>query len=159
MCKIIKKKVRIEKSRFGKGLFADETILSKSVILCFTGEFVTFQDTLQMGESECYPVQIDDNKYIDLGEPAKFINHSCTPNCGLNERLELIAITTIKHGEELFWDYSTSMLERGWKMQCGCGEPHCRQVIQDFDFLPNSIQEKYIAINIVQPYILKNLYD
>ena len=60
-------------------------------------------------------------------------------------------------GEELFWDYSTSMLERHWTMICNCGNQNCRKIITDFDLLPNALQGEYIKMNIVLPFILNEL--
>ena len=65
----------------------------------------------------------------------------------------MFALTKIKAGEELFWDYSTSMLERRWTMQCECNEKNCRKKITDFDLLPTELQLKYLQMNIVLPFI------
>jgi hypothetical protein len=68
-------------------------------------------------------------------------------------KLELFALKKIKAGEEMFWDYSTSMLERHWTMECSCREKNCRKVLADFDLLPKHVQEKYLTLNIAFPFI------
>ena len=65
----------------------------------------------------------------------------------------MFALKKIKAGEELLWDYSTSMLERHWTMECACGENTCRKIITDFDLLPTELQLKYLQVNIVLPFI------
>jgi len=43
-----------------------------------------------------------------------FFNHSCDPNAGLQidgQKVWLVAIKNITQGEEITWDYSTTMDE------------------------------------------------
>ncbi len=79
------------------------------------------------------------------------------PNCGINNRMHLISLDKIQEGQEVLWDYSTSMLERHWVMNCKCGHKNCRHVIEDFDLLPLFFQTKYTEMGIVMPYIPKVL--
>lgn len=81
------------------------------------------------------------------------------PNCGINETMNLIALGEIRKGDELLWDYSTSMLERHWVMKCKCGSINCRSIITDFDLIPEFLQKEYIDAGIVMPYILEVLYS
>jgi hypothetical protein len=71
--------------------------------------------------------------------------------------MEFYTLRDIKSGEELLWDYSTSMLERHWTMNCHCGSPLCRKVVQDFDLLPKGTQNKYLQHKIVLPFIMEML--
>jgi len=50
------------------------------------------------------------------------LNHSCEPNTGFagNDPV-LYALRDIAAGEELAWDYSTSISEKGWSLACLCG--------------------------------------
>lgn len=145
--------IKIGKSKFGKGLFANREFKVGKVLFTFTGEIIHFTDTISLGDKESYPIQIDKSKYLNPDEPWCFINHSCDPNCGINSNLELVAIKDIKVGDEIYFDYSTSMLERHWQMECLCEAPNCRQVVKDFDLLPQEIQRKYLSLNIVQLFI------
>ena len=144
-------------SNFGKGLFVVKDIPPHTHICFIKGKHLSFKETLLLGERESHCIQIGSNDYILCKSPFLYTNHSCNPNCGINSNLELISIKTICAGEELFWDYSTSMLERHWTMKCKCGSENCRKIIQDFDLLPSALQEKYIKLNIVLPFILEEL--
>lgn len=146
-------------SRFGKGLLANECIKRNSLITKITGRPMQFNEAVLLGDKESYPFQINLFEYIapKQNEIWQYINHSCNPNCGVNENLEIIALRNIKKGEELFYDYSTCMLERHWTMQCQCSSKNCRQSISDFDSLPLSKQKKYIQLGIVQKFIKKFL--
>lgn len=145
--------IEIGNSRFGKGLFAKKD-MKAGIFLCKVhGCGLSFEETIALKERESHSLQIDFDKYILCDPPFLYSNHSCNPNCGINHHFELFTLKDIKKGEELFWDYSTSMLERHWTMKCGCGEENCRTVITDFDLLPKHVQERYLQLNIVLPFI------
>lgn len=80
---------------------------------------------------------VDDKIVIDAtreGNSARFINHSCTPNCEANEENGHIFIETIKSiapGEELTYDYNLVLEERHTPAvkrahACFCGTRNCR---------------------------------
>src|SRR5438270_4914339 len=110
----------IRESKFGKGLFTRENLAANTILCTVTGPVLTFQQTVELDERESHCLQIGNDKYLLCDPPFLYSNHSCEPNCGLNEQLQLFALRDLKKGEELFWDYSTSMLERHWTMQCAC---------------------------------------
>lgn len=68
------------------------------------------------------------------GNEARWINHSCAPNCEAIEeghRVFIYALRALTRGEELFYDYGlevdeprTRKLEREYK--CHCGSSACR---------------------------------
>lgn len=148
--------IEIKDSKFGKGLFAKRDIEPGEVLSKVSGnekELNLYQTTL-LGEKESHAIQIDFDKYLLCEPPFLYSNHSCNPNCGVNQKLGLFALKKIKAGEELLWDYSTSMLERHWTMKCSCGEKNCRKIITDFDLLPKYLQRKYLDLNIVLPFIV-----
>jgi SET domain-containing protein len=146
--------MEIKESRFGKGLFAKKKITAGTVLCSIPlGKELNFDKSVQLKDKESHALQIDFDRYILCVPPFLYSNHSCNPNCGINPAFEMIALRDIRAGEELFWDYSTSMLERHWTMKCACGEKNCRKNITDFDLLPQKIQSKYLELNIVFPFI------
>lgn len=150
--------ITVGKSYFGKGLFATSNIAAGTVLIKIKGTKLKFRQTTILGNKESYPLQIETDEYI-LCDPFTFCNHSCVPNCGINADLEFYALRKIKKGEELAWDYSTSMLERHWEMRCKCGSVSCRKIIKDFDKLPQKIQYRYLNMEIVLPYIVRFLKE
>lgn len=150
--------ITIGTSNFGKGLFATSDISAGTVVIPIKGKKLKFRQTTILGNKESYPLQTDVDEYV-LSDPFAFCNHSCEPNCGLNADLELYALRDIKKGEELYWDYSTSMLERHWEMPCHCGSVKCRKLIRDFDKLPQEIQFRYLNMGIVLPYIVRYINE
>jgi len=145
---------KIDRSRFGKGLFATRHISKGTVITKLRmGPKFHFQDTLQLGNKESHSLQVGPEEYIMCPNPFLYSNHSCDPNGGLNMKMEMIALRDIFPGEEICWDYSTSMMERSWEMTCHCGSSLCRGVVRDFDLMPVHTQSKYLQLQIVLPYI------
>lgn len=152
--------IEIKESKLGKGLFAKKHIVPGTIIckVSWKEKELNFADTLLLMEKESHAVQTDFDKYLLCEPPFLYSNHSCNPNCAVNANLEMFAIKNINAGQELLWDYSTSMLERHWTMQCSCGEKNCRGIITDFDLLPKILQEKYLQLNIVLPFIVHYIH-
>ena len=146
-------------SKFEKGLFAKMDIFKGGLITKIVGRKIEFDEAVLLDEKESYPFQIGLTEYIAPGEGTLWrnINHSCDPNCGVNQKLELIALRDIAKGEELFFDYSTSMLERHWTMECHCRSENCRHIISDFDSLLPDRQKYYLELGVVQKFITNYL--
>ena len=159
MLKTITHKLTIGDSKFGKGIFTNVRIAKGAEIFTFTGNPLSFDDAVKLGDDQCYALQVERFKYIMLETPFGYVNHSCDPNCGLKDSTKLIAIKNIDVGEELFYDYSTTMLERHWTMQCDCKSPNCRKIVDDFDKLSIATKEYYLSLNVVPAFIIKSLHD
>jgi len=80
---------------------------------------------------------IDDAVVIDAavnGNDARWINHSCDPNCDAvieDARIWIESIREIAVGEELAYDYAFTLPERHTpaarrRYPCHCGAAHCR---------------------------------
>ena len=67
----------------------------------------------------------------DGSSPDDRINHSCDPNLGFTHGDPVLyALRDIAPGEEVAWDYSTSLTDPGWFLECACGAPNCRAVVR-----------------------------
>lgn len=141
----------------GKGIFATMPIKRGKCVLLFSGVTLTFNESLELGDDQCYSLQVDANEYLHLDGLGRYVNHSCEPNCGIKDGPMLVALRDISAGEEITFDYSTTMLERCWEMACECGSPSCRGVVRDFDLIPVSTQIQYINKEIVSRFILELL--
>ncbi|OHD64579.1 MAG: hypothetical protein A2176_08815 [Spirochaetes bacterium RBG_13_51_14] len=146
----------------GKAVFADADIRKGGFICEFTGPTYTMDEYKKLHDpSNNHFLQIDDDRFMGPSHNADdLINHSCDPNCGLVYRdgiVKLIAIREIVKGEELSFDYSTTMDEDCWEMECLCGGHNCRKVVRDFKYLPPDVQKKYIALGVVMPFIVKKI--
>ncbi len=83
------------------------------------------------------------------------LNHSCSPNCYARGR-HIWALRDISPGEEITIDYSTTNVDKRWKMNCHCKSRNCRQVIRSIQSLPKGQFNKYKGR--MPPYIEKS-YD
>src|SRR5258708_38301695 len=85
-------------------------------------------DRLYEGALRTYLYGIGDGKTIIDGEGiAAYLNHSCDPNCEVDEikdRVWIFAIRDIAAGEELLWDYN--LYDDDDPAPCHCGSPKYR---------------------------------
>lgn len=100
--------------------------------------------------------QIDDNFFIvpTSREELKnqgVINHSCEPNVGFKNQIQLYAIRGIKAGEEIFVDYSFCESLYSNSFKCNCETKHCRKIITKNDWKIKRIQNKYFKY--FSPYL------
>lgn len=129
----------------GNGVFAARNIPKGTCIFEYKGEKISPDEA-----DERHPTNPDDpfhtfffaissGKVIDggvRGNDAKWINHSCAPNCEAQEnekgtRVYIVALRDIKRGEELFYDYGLVLdgrltKKRKLEYQCLCGNDNCR---------------------------------
>lgn len=89
------------------------------------------------GLGSSYLFRIDDEWVCDAtmtGGRARFINHSCDPNCYTKivavegqKRIGIYSKRRIAPGEELFYDYKFDFEEEEAKVPCMCGAKACRK--------------------------------
>lgn len=147
----------VDISRYGKGVFAKKKISRGERICRFYGPLLHLNDLPKErhGEADRY-VQIGKDLYFGpTGDFDDYINHSCDPNCGLvikGTKAYAIAVRDIAIGEELTWDYSTTLDEDAWEMECACGSLLCRRLVRGFKYLPENTKQKYLKLGIVPEY-------
>jgi len=80
------------------------------------------------GSSRTYLYGLEDGKTVIDGEGlGAYLNHSCDPNCEVDEikgRVWLFALRDIAAGEELVWDYN--LYDDEAPAPCYCGSQKCR---------------------------------
>ncbi len=118
-------KLRIGRAASGRGLFAEEPIRKGSCIIEYIGRPVS--EAEQKRDSGKYFFWTGRKTMIDGNIPAnkaRYINHSCAPNCeadGPSGRVFIWALTNIKAGEELAYDYGDEHFDRYIKPKgCRC---------------------------------------
>ncbi|HEX2604116.1 MAG TPA: SET domain-containing protein-lysine N-methyltransferase [Oxalicibacterium sp.] len=126
----------------GKGVFARRRIPAGSCIIEYRGERVAWSEAASRTEAHAalnftYFFSLNDGRVIDggrSGNDARFINHSCEPNCEALEhedgRVFIYALHDIARGEELSYDYALVYEERHTPavkraFACHCGAPGC----------------------------------
>ncbi|MBP7605347.1 MAG: SET domain-containing protein-lysine N-methyltransferase [Spirochaetes bacterium] len=148
----------------GRSVFAVRDFTAGSFIIEFGGERFSREEYMGLVVPENnHFLQIDRSVFLGPTATAdNFINHSCDPNCGFrvdDGRAYLFAIRPIRAGEEITFDYSTSMDEDFWEMNCRCGCAACRGRVRDFRHLPAETRERYMALGAVPGFILAGLAE
>jgi SET domain-containing protein len=128
----------------GRGVFATRTIRKGTTILEYRGERTSWEIARVRPDSDpdnphhTFIFELSDGSVIDAevrGNAARWINHSCAPNCDTYEddegRVYIEARRTIRAGEELTYDYQLSYDGRiGPRVlaayECQCGASTCR---------------------------------
>ena len=130
----------------GRGAFALRPIRRGTRIIEYTGEVISPEeadrryDDGSMGRHHTFLFSVSRRKVIDAGvdgNDARFINHSCAPNCEAvdeRSRIYIEAIRNIALGEELTYDYAyerDGTEDEKWEelYACKCGAPTCRGTI------------------------------
>ncbi len=115
----------------GTGVFARSDIAEGTKVVEYVGERLEREESLRRREDGNFFIfTVTDDFDIDGAvdwNPARFINHSCAPNCEAQEEDEhiwVIAFRDIKAGEELSFNYGYE-LEDYEDHVCRCGAPNC----------------------------------
>lgn len=127
----------------GKGVYARVDLKKGERLIEYKGEVITWKEALRRhphdpkDPNHTFYFHIDDKHVIDAkhgGNDARWINHSCAPNCESNVeegRVFIDAVRDIKAGEELFYDYGLVIdepltPELKAEYPCWCGSANCR---------------------------------
>ena len=127
----------------GKGVFAAALLRKGARVIEYKGKRISEAEADRKyddADPHTFLFLLDGAVVIDAtyqGNSARWINHSCDPNCEPieeNGRMFIDAIRDIRPGEELTYDYNlivderyTPALKRMYA--CGCGTRKCRGTI------------------------------
>ena len=130
----------------GRGVFARRPLREDETVCEYKGEIISeaevarrYPENMQ-GLNHTFIFGIAHDHNIDggaKGNIARWINHSCEPNCDTYEkdkRMFIRAIRDIRPGEELSYDYCIEAGERITKAvkarwPCWCGAKKCRGTV------------------------------
>jgi hypothetical protein len=144
------KNLRFSRSKIHKwGLFACEKIANGDAVIEYVGEKIRpsvadhrekiVYTNLPTHDGSSYFFRVDSD-VIDAtlkGNKARFINHSCNPNCiakvikhenGTNS-IVIYAKQTINEDEEITYDYKFPREETGEKILCRCKAINCQKYL------------------------------
>ena len=127
----------------GRGAFATQHIPAGTRLIEYAGERLTPAEAdarypdVPGERHHTYLFAIDDHVVVDAavnGNEARWINHSCDPNCDAvieDDRIWIETIRDVSPGEELAYDYAYVLPERHTpaakrRFPCRCGALRCR---------------------------------
>ena len=115
----------------GQGLFTAQAIKRGTRIIEYTGEKIPKAESdKRLAEGNNYIFQLNDRYDIDgkvLRNKARYINHSCNPNCTVQlttRTIWIVALRDITPGEELTYNYGYE-LDDTPAYPCTCGAETC----------------------------------
>ena len=120
----------------GRGVYATRAITKNTRIIDYAGERISNGESLRrerrhMRNGDIWCFKLTSRTVIDAGvggNLARFINHSCRPNCYVDIRDGVIwirAARNIQEGEELSYDYHT---DGEGLIPCLC-QPGCQRLL------------------------------
>lgn len=120
---------------YGLCLLATRDLDPDVVVARFEGDAVPYEE---IPEDEIpYVLNLENGRWLIPRTSARWANHSCDPNCKIDDQLGLVTIRPVAAGEEL--TYSYVLVDRGhydrnsenffwderWTFECRCGSPNC----------------------------------
>ena len=120
-----------------QGLFAAQNIAQGTRIIAYIGEKIARPESARrLAAGNAYIFHLNYRYAIDgetFENTARYINHSCDPNCEVektHDTLWIVALRDIKEGEELSYNYGYDL--RHYKDNpCNCGAKNCCGYILD----------------------------
>jgi SET domain-containing protein len=116
--------LQVKKSSAGLGLFTLVDLPKGQFVIEYVGNILTEEQAQKRGGK--YLFEISNRRTID-GTPrwntARYINHSCKPNCepwNMYGRIKIKTIKAIKAGEELTYNYGSHYFNDMLKGNCLC---------------------------------------
>jgi SET domain-containing protein len=143
-------KVKLKKKPgMGSALFAVDEIHKGEIIAEFDGDVYDDNSVWTKDKSD-HAIWIGEKVWRDSFGFARYINHSCDPNCGVKDLTKIVAMRNISSGEEITWDYEMTencstdpKSDYYWSMNCKCGSKDCRGTIGTYKNMPIKTREKY----------------
>jgi SET domain-containing protein len=144
----------------GRGVFAGRDIAKRTRIIEYRGKRIDWEEAQTLPDSDpgnpfhTFFFSLDDGRVIDAGQrgnAARWINHSCDPNCKTEEdedgRIFILAKRDIAAGEELAYDYRLRIDGKVTKKDrkayaCRCGAADCRGAMLDAKLLKKGRKKK-----------------
>src|ERR671937_1987643 len=127
---LMKIQVRVGPSRIaGQGLFAAQDMPQGTRIIQYVGEKISSRERARrLAAGNVYIFHLTYRYAIDgqtLDNTARYINHSCAPNCEVektSDTIWIVALRDIQAGEELSYNYGYDA--RNYQENpCHCGAP------------------------------------
>jgi uncharacterized protein len=143
----------------GKAVVARELIEPGEVIAVWSGRIVFAEELDNLSaEIRRHTVQVEEGLYLAslaADEPPDYINHACDPNAGLAGQITIVAMQTIRPGEEVTIDYAMCDGSPYDEFDCGCGSACCRGRVTGDDWRNPLLWERYGGH--FSPYLLRRI--
>lgn len=136
----LKLSVIVRESNTGKGVFAATALEGLTRVAQFAGPETPLSEVEP--DQLNYVLRASKDSYLTPVTDARFVNHSCEPNCFIDDDLFIVTRTGLAEGTELTISYNrvseTEANEWGnfwhpaWTFQCKCGSEKCYGLINQY---------------------------
>ena len=133
----------------GCGRFALKKFQKDNIVYRMGGFWIKKSDRTEILNTVGQDIVIyaDNGWYFEGGltpELCSTFNHSCEPNCYIEDFRIKRALKDIANGEELTVDYAAFIMHDDIILEnCDCGNSSCRGQIKGTDWLTHKLVEKY----------------
>jgi|ERR1041385_397159 SET domain-containing protein len=136
----------------GLGTFAAAPLRAGTLVIEYVGQKISKSEAVGRCEAgNTFIFELDEDWDIDgaVGwNPARFINHSCAPNCDaevIDGQIWIVARRDIAAGEELTFNYGYDWTDHR-EHPCHCGAPECVGYIVAEEFFPMIREQKELEM-------------
>ncbi len=140
----------------GTGVFARASIPAGARVIEYVGQRISKAESLVRCEaSNPYIFTLDETEDLDGNvewNPARFINHSCSPNCEAEldgGHIWIVARRCIQPGEEITFNYGYDLSDYR-DYPCRCGSPDCVGFIVAEEFFDHVRKQQEVRSTAVQ---------
>lgn len=133
---------RRSRGRVGECVVATRDLAPGSLVTRFEGPVVPWAQVPE--EEVVYVISFEPGRWLIPRSDARWLNHSCAPNCRFLDDGAVLTVRAVRAGEELTIPYDWADREavarhpehyfwdERWSFECRCGEPGCRGVIDRY---------------------------
>jgi len=133
----------------GVGGFAVRRIYRGTRVIEYLGERISKSESLRRcAENNQFIFSLNATEDLDgnvTWNPARWLNHSCDPNCEATlreDRIWLVALRGISPGEEITFNYGFD-LDNYKEYPCHCGSPACVGYIVAEEFFTHVRNQRF----------------
>lgn len=142
----------VKENSYGKCLVTTRDLSKGISVVKFDGEVIKYKFDKEnpipaeiSDEDICYFLIVDKETAIIPRTNARYVNHSCDPNCDFNMNMELVTMRDVKAGEEITFSYNEmykndepGKWDSRWTFKCQCGSPICQGMIDKYVYRENN---------------------
>jgi uncharacterized protein len=153
---------RVGESPIGRGLIAEETLEEETIVEKAEGLIVPYSGVPESDLQNAF--EVDEDRWVIPQSSARYINHSCDPNCYISNNLDVLTLRKVYDGEELTIMYNEITLERYMKggavlpewderrsFECFCGTPKCIRRIDRYVVpVPSDPNLRHVGMGIAE---------
>ncbi len=136
--------IQVAKLDYGQGVFATDDLPAGTIVATFSGPILPLSEVPK--EEINYVVRMTRDTYMIPDYPARLFNHSCSPNCEIDDHLNIVVARPVRKGEQLTFAYNRVTAEEahqwgtfwhpGWTFQCRCGGDGCIGLVDRYQIAP-----------------------